>query len=146
VSQLVEIADALAASLGDYAFTSGPQPEVSRVNWPTYDAEDMRDPIIAVTAAAAVIERVDRTHHQYDYQINVFIGRHTPTEALANEMFDLAEEMTDAIRAHVWDDMTPWPAGVTSPFTVEMILNPDEALQDRNVWRAVVTVGYRVFR
>jgi hypothetical protein len=25
-------------------------------------------------------------------------------------------------------------------------MNPDEALQDRNVWRAVVTVNYRVFR
>lgn len=146
MSQLVDIADALAASLGDYVFTAGPQPEVSRVNWPTYDVEDLRDPIIAVTAAGALIERIDRTRHQYDYQINVFIGRHTPTEAMANEMFALAEEMVDVIRQHEWDDLEPWPEGVTSPFTVEMILNPDEALQDRNAWRAVVTVGYRVFR
>lgn len=146
MSQLVDIADALAASLGDYAFTAGPQPEVSRVNWPTYDVEDLKDPVIAVTAAGALIERVDRNHHQYDYQVNVFIGRHTPTDAMANEMFDLAEEMADAIRAHAWDDMTPWPAGVTSPYSVELLLNPDEALQDRNVWRAVVTVAYRVFR
>lgn len=146
MSQLVEIADALATSLTGYAFTAGPQPEVSRVNWPSYDVEDLRDPIIAVTAAGALIERVDRLRHQYDYQINVFIGRHTPTDAMANEMFALAEEMVDAIRAHEWEESDVWPAGVTSPYTVELLLNPDEALQDRNVWRAVVTVAYRVFR
>jgi hypothetical protein len=145
VSQLVDIADALAASLADYAFTAGPQPEVSRVNWPTFDVEDLRDPVIAVTAAGALIERVDRIRHQYDYQVNVFIGRHTPTEAMANEMFALAEEMVDAIREHTWS-LDGWPAGVTSPYTVELLLNPDEALQERNVWRAVVTVAYRVFR
>jgi hypothetical protein len=145
VSQLVDIADALAASLADYAFTAGPQPEVSRVNWPTFDVEDLKDPVIAVTAAGALIERVDRIRHQYDYQVNVFIGRHTPTEAMANEMFALAEEMVDAIREHTWN-LDGWPAGVTSPYTVELLLNPDEALQERNVWRAVVTVAYRVFR
>jgi hypothetical protein len=145
VSQLVDIADALAASLADHAFTAGPQPAVSRVNWPTFDVEDLKDPIIAVTAAGALIERIDRVQHQYDYQVNVFIGRHTPTEAMANEMFALAEEMVDVIRSHAWD-LQGWPAGVTSPYTVELLLNPDEALQERNVWRAVVTVAYRVFR
>lgn len=145
MSALVDIADALADSLAAYEFTAGPQPKVSRVNWPTFDVEDLQDPVIAVTAAGALIERVDRNHHQYDYQINVFIGRHTPTDALANEMFDLAEEMVDAIRGHAWS-LAGWPAGVTSPYTVELLLNPDEALQDRNVWRAVATVSYRVFR
>jgi len=144
MSQLKDIADALAVGLAAYSFASGPQPTVSRVNWPTYDVEDMRLPIIAITPAAAIIERVDRTHHQYDYGINVFIGRHTPTEALADEMLDMAEELVDVLRDHDWSN--PFPAGVTSPYTVEMTMNPDEALQDRNVWRAVVTVNYRVFR
>ena len=144
MSVLKDIADALAVSLAAYTFTSGPQPAVSRVNWPTYDVEDMRDPIIAITPAAAVIERVDRVHHQYDYGINVFLGRHTPTEALADGMLEMAEELVDALRAHSWGN--EYPAGVTSPYTVELTMNPDEALQDRNVWRAVVTVNYRVFR
>ena len=144
MSVLKDIADALAVSLAAYTFTSGPQPAVSRVNWPTYDVEDMKDPIIAITPAAAVIERVDRTHHQYDYGINVFLGRHTPTEALADGMLEMAEELVDILRAHQWTN--DWPTGVTSPYTVELTMNPDEALQDRNVWRAVVTVNYRVFR
>jgi hypothetical protein len=144
VSQLKDIADALATGLATYSFSSGPQPAISRLNWPSFDIEDLRDPIVAITPAGATIERVDRTHHQYDYALNVFIGRHTPTEAAADVMLEMAEELVDVIRAHDWS--TTWPAGVTSPFTVEIILNPDEALQDRNVWRAVITVAYRVFR
>ena len=30
--------------------------------------------------------------------------------------------------------------------TVEFEVNPDEALQDRNAWRAFITVTYRVHR
>jgi hypothetical protein len=29
---------------------------------------------------------------------------------------------------------------------VEVTLNPDEGLQERNVWRAVITATYRVHR
>jgi hypothetical protein len=59
-------------------------------------------------------------------------------------MLDMAEELVDVLRDHDWSN--PFPAGVTSPYTVEMAMNPDEALQDRNVWRAAVTLNYRVFR
>lgn len=144
MSQLKDIADALAAGLSAYQFQSGPQPLVTRVNWPTFDVEDMREPVLAITPAAATIERVDRVHHQYDYALNVFLGRHTPTEAGADQMLEMAEELTDVIRDHSWS--TQWPAGVTSPYTVEIAMNPDEALQERNVWRAVIGVTYRVFR
>jgi len=92
------------------------------------------------------IERVDRTHHQYDYQATVFVGRHTPSDELADEMLDLAEEVADVIRAHVWDEAVEFPTGVTSPVEVAIEINPDEALSERNVWRAVVTATYRVFR
>ena len=65
----------------------------------------------------------------------------------AREIADaLAEEMVDAIRQHTWDPGVTWPTGVTSPMEVEVNLNPDEGLQDRNVWRAVITATYRVHR
>lgn len=147
MSTLREIADALADGLDAETFTAvTTQPAVERVNWPTYTIEDMTDPVIAVMPGTVTIERVDRTHHQYDYQATVFVGRHTPSDELADEMLDLAEEVADVIRAHTWDQAVTFPAGVTSPVEVAIEINPDDALSERNVWRAVVTATYRVFR
>ena len=140
-----EIADALADSLALYEF-AGTEPTVQRRNWPSYDIEDMAEPVVAVLPASVETVRVDRTHWQYDYGITVFVGRHAPTEALADDTMDLAEELVDAIRQHDWDEAVAWPTGVTSPMEVEVVLNPDEGLQDRNVWRAVITATYRVHR
>ena len=140
-----EIADALADSLAAYSFSAG-SPAVQRRNWPSYDIEDMADPVVAVLPATVETVRVNRSQWQYDYGITVFIGRHAPTEAIADETMDLAEEIVDAIRQHDWDEAVAWPTGVTSPMEVEVVLNPDEGLQDRNVWRAVVTATYRVHR
>jgi hypothetical protein len=145
VSTAREIADALADSLDAYTFTAA-QPAVQRRNWPTYDIEDMADPVVAVMPGAIETTRADRTRWQYDYSVIVFVGRHAPTEQLADDTLDLAEEMTDAIRQHDWDEAVDWPTGVTSPMEVEVALNPDEGLQDRNVWRAVITATYRVHR
>lgn len=145
-STLKDIADALAASLDAETFSSvTAQPTVERKNWPTYEVEDLVDPVIAVTPAGIETVRVSRNSWQYDYQMNVFVGRHTPTEAAADEMVDLCEEIADVIREHSWGELE-WPAGVTSPMTVEVALNPDDALTERNVWRAVITATYRVHR
>jgi len=140
-----EIADALADSLAAYSFATA-TPAVQRVNWPSYDIEDMADPVVAVVPGTVETTRADRVHWQYDYGMTVFVGRHAPTEALADETMDLAEELVDAIRQHDWDEAVTWPSGVTSPMEVEVVLNPDEGLQDRNVWRAVITATYRVHR
>jgi hypothetical protein len=65
---------------------------------------------------------------------------------MADDMLDLAEEIADAIRAHTWDQAVVWPSGVTTPVEVAIEINPDDALHDRNVWRAVITATYRTFR
>jgi len=146
-STLREIADALADGLDAKTFTSvATQPAVERVNWPDYTIEEMVDPVIAVMPGTLTIERVNRTHHQYDYQATVFVGRHTPSDEMADDMLDLAEEIADAIRAHSWDQAVVWPSGVTTPVEVAIEVNPDDALHDRNVWRAVITATYRTFR
>jgi len=146
-STLREIADALADGLDAKTFTSvATQPAVERVNWPDYTIEEMVDPVIAVMPGTLTIERVDRTHHQYDYQATVFVGRHTPSDEMADDMLDLSEEIADTIRAHSWDQAVVWPSGVTTPVEVAIEVNPDDALHDRNVWRAVITATYRTFR
>lgn len=145
MSTLRDIADALADSLAATTYDEA-TPVVQRVNWPDYSIEDMAQPVMAVTPGTVTIERVDRTHHQYDYAVVTFLGRHTPTDSAADAMLNLAEEVADAIRQHNWDEEVEWPAGVTSPVEVSIDINPDEALQERNVWRAVITATYRVFR
>jgi hypothetical protein len=139
-----EIADALADSLDAYTFALTPM--VQRRNWPTYDIEDMANPVVAVMPGAIETTRSDRNNWQYDYAVIVFVGRHAPTEQLADDTLALAEEMVDAIRQHDWDEVVSWPTGVTSPMEVEVTLNPDEGLQERNVWRAVITATYRIHR
>ena len=144
MSVLKDIADALATSLSAYEFSSvATQPLVERKNWPTYEVEALATPVIAITPATAEATRASRDAFQYDYGINVFLGRHTPTEADADAMIEMAEELLDAIREHDWQG---WPSGVTSPMTVEIDMNPDDALTERNVWRAVITATYRVHR
>jgi len=144
MSALKEIADALATGLADHEWESvDDQPTVDRVNWPNYDKQQMTDPVIAVVPGGDDIVRVDRTRHQHDYTVTVFVGRHTPTDADADEMLDLAEEVVDVILAHSWGELE-FPA--TSPQAIEIQLNPDEAVQDRNIWRAFINVTYRTFR
>lgn len=147
-STLRDIADALAASLAAETFSSVvDQPTVERKNWPAYDVDDLRSPVIAVTPGGAEATRIARPNtFEYDYAVSVFLGRHTPTEAQADAMLDMAEELLDLIRAHDWSEEVEWPTGVTSPMGVEIEINPDEALQERNVWRAVITARYRTHR
>ena len=142
MSVLRDIADALAEGLAAEEFTG--TPSVTRANWPTYDVEAMTDPVIVVVPGGVESTRVDRSHWQYDYAINVFVGRHAPTEQIADDTLTLAEDVLDAIRDHAMT--ATFPSGVTSPMTCEIEINPDEALQERNVWRAVITATYRVFR
>ena len=147
-SSLRLIAQALADSLADCTFTSVADPlTILRANWPSFTVEELVNPVLAITPPGYTVERAARTAHVYDYQVSVFLGRHTPTEAMADAMLDLCEEVVDLIRDHRWATLAPavtWPAGVTSPQTIEVNQNPDEGLQDRNVWRAIVTITYRL--
>jgi hypothetical protein len=60
-------------------------------------------------------------------------------------MLDLADEALLQVRSHDWGEAVEFPEGVTSPITVTIELNPDDALSERNAWRAVITATYRVF-
>lgn len=149
-SVLKAISQALADSLSACTWSSVADPvTVQRSNWPSFDIEDLVNPVIAITPPGYVVERLARTAHQYDYQVCLFLGRHTPATADADAMLDLLEEVEGTIRDHAWSTLAPgvtWPTGLSSPQEIAVEMNPDEALQDRNVWRAIITVTYRVPR
>lgn len=147
-STLREIADAVTTALSSVTYsTTAVQPAVVRLNWPEYDVEALKNPVIVVAPGSLTINRANRLNHEYVFSVVVWVARHTPTESSADEMYDLVEEVIDVLRSHTWgEDVDSFPAGVTSPTSIEVDTNPDEALQERNVWRAVVTANYTAFR
>jgi hypothetical protein len=105
----------------------------------------MSVPRVFVVPGSADVTRVSRTHMQVDYAVTIFVGRHVATDSEVDGMLDLADSVMLQVRAHSFGSSVTWPAGVTSPQTVSIDLNPDDALTERNVWRAVITATYRVF-
>lgn len=142
-SYLREIADALAASLDTVNWDISPI-TIERKNWVTVDLEGMANPVIYVTPGNADVQRIGRRESQIDYTAHIFIGRHVQTDEEVDQMIDLADAVLLQVRAHEWSNISDWPAGVTSPQSSNIEINPDDALNDRNAWRAVITATYRV--
>ena len=146
MSKQKDIVDALVASLDAVTWTATADPvTVESKNFPSYDIEDLGDPVICITDGPIESERLSRSAHQRDYSVEIYVARHTPTEAACDEMLDLLEELLDKLEDHSWGAVS-WPASVTSPQSIVVEKNPDEALVDRNVWRAGIVVVYRVPR
>jgi hypothetical protein len=143
-STLRTIADSLATGLEsvtwDIASTT-----VERRNWANIDVDAMSVPRVFVVPGNADVSRISRQMMQIDYTVTVFVGRHVTTDAEVDGMLDLADNVMLYVRAHSFGSAVTWPAGDTSPQTVSIDLNPDDALTERNVWRAVITATYRVF-
>jgi len=144
MSNLRQIADSLADGLDAVDWTVAGT-TVERKNWVAVDVDDMASPVMYVTPGNAEVSRVSRNVSQIDYGVSVFLGRHVQTDAEVDAMIDLADQALLNIRAHDWTNAEAWPEGVTSPMTVTIEINPDDALNERNVWRAVIVATYRVF-
>jgi hypothetical protein len=142
-STLRQLADSLASGLQSvtWGVTST---VVERKNWVNVDVDAMASPRVFVVPGGVSVTRVSRTHVQADYAINVFVGRQVQDDAGVDAMLDLADSVLLYVRAHSFQGVT-WPTGVTSPQDVTVDINPDDALTERNVWRAVITATYRVF-
>jgi hypothetical protein len=118
---------------------------VERKNWVNIDVDAMAVPRVFVVPGNADVTRISRLMMQVDYTVTVFVGRHVTTDDEVDGMLDLADSVMLQVRAHSFGAGVTWPAGVSSPQTVSIDLNPDDALTERNVWRAVITATYRVF-
>ena len=143
-SVLRTIADRLATGLQSVTWPIS-STTVERRNWANIDVDAMSVPKVFVIPGSAEVTRISRTHMQVDYAITVFVGRHVTTDGEVDGMLDLADKVMLYVRAHSFGAGVIWPVGVTSPQTVSIDLNPDDALTERNVWRAVITATYRVF-
>lgn len=143
-STLRTIADRLATGLNSVTWAI-PSTVVQRRNWTDLDVESMTSPRVFVVPGNADVTRISRQMMQIDYTVTVFVGRHVQTDSDVDAMLDLADSVMLQVRAHSFGQAVVWPAGVTSPQTVSIDLNPDDALTERNVWRAVITATYRVF-
>lgn len=140
-SKILDICEALKTSLAAVTW-SIPAVAVNRRNFVAIDPDDMVSPVMFVTPGTVDVQRIGKQSHQYDYSVTVFVGRQAATETAADGMLALAEEALTLIRAHDWPQ--PWAGGVTSPVALSIEINPDDALNDRNVWRAVISATYRV--
>jgi len=143
-SVLRTIADSLADGLQTVTWDIA-STVVERRNWANIDVDAMSVPRVFVVPGNAEVTRISRQVMQVDYTVTVFVGRHVTTDAEVDGMLDLADSVMLQVRAHSFGSGVTWPAGVTSPQTVNIDLNPDDALTERNVWRAVITASYRVF-
>lgn len=144
-SYLREIADALADGLAAVPWEIS-STMVYRRNWVSIDPDGMGEPVIFVVPGNASVSRVSRTMSQVDYTVTCFVGRLVATDQMVDDMIDLADTALRYVRAHDWSNAESWPEGVTSPMEIQVEMNPDDALSERNVWRAVITATYRVFQ
>jgi hypothetical protein len=136
-SKLREIADALAASLEAQTWSLSPI-TIERKNWVQVDPEQMQNPVVYVVPGSSDVSRIGRVDWQSDHAVNIYVGRHVATDSDIDGMYDLTNQIMTFTRSHAL-------AGVTSsPQTVTVDINPDDALNERNVWRAVITATYRV--
>lgn len=143
-STLRQLADSLAAGLQSVSWDIT-STVVERKNWANLDVDAMSVPRVFVVPGNADVTRISRQAMQVDYTVQVFVGRHVTSDSEVDGMLDLADSVMLQVRAHSFGSSVIWPAGVTSPQTVSIDLNPDDALTERNVWRAVITATYRVF-
>jgi hypothetical protein len=143
-STLRTIADRLATGLQSVTWNIA-STTVERRNWANIDVDAMSVPRVFVVPGNADVTRISRLVMQVDYTVTVFVGRHVQTDSDVDAMLDLADSVMLQVRAHSFGSSVVWPTGVTSPQTVSIDLNPDDALTERNVWRAVITASYRVF-
>ena len=141
-----DICTALVTSLDAVVWTSTADAVlVETKNFPSYQIEDLADPVICITDGAVESERIARSSHMREYSVEIYLARHTPEEADCDEMLNLFEELLDKLEDHSWGAVS-WPTGVTSPQTIVAEENPGEALAERNVWRAGIVVTFRVPR
>ena len=141
-----DIITALVASIDAVTFTATAATVlVESKNFPSYDIEDLADPVICVTDGSIESERIARSSHMRDYAVEIYLARHTPAEADCDVMLELLEELLGKLEDHYWPGIT-WPTGVTSPQTIVCEKNPGEGLEERNVWRAGIVVTFKVPR
>ena len=141
---LQSIADAVATGLAAKAWAIAGT-TVERANWISKGPEQLVVPAIVVTAGNRETVRIARpSQRQNDYTVQVYVAQKVDTDAEVTAISNQAEAVLDALMDHSYPGVT-FPTGTVSPITVTIETNPDDALNERNVWRASIVATYRFF-
>lgn len=136
------VAEALVAETWPIAGTT-----VERMNWVQKDVEDLSAPAIIVTPGGIDPQRIHRANGvRKNYTVFVFVAQRVDTDSEIAAISDMAESLVDRLFAHSWDESVTFPNAIGSPVNVTCEVNPDDALNDRNVWRAAITATYPSFQ
>ena len=145
-AHLQTLADAVAAALQAESWPiSGTT--VERLNWVQKDVEDLGFPAIIVTPGGLTPSRIHRSGGvRKDYTAYVFVAQRVEDDASIAAISAMAELVVDKLFAHQWHAGVTFPNNIGSPLTVTCDVNPDDALNDRNVWRAAIVATYPSFQ
>jgi len=137
------LSDAVANSLSAISWPVAGT-TVERRNWAAVDLLELESPVILVAPGSVEVSRVGRLVSQIDYTVNVFVGMRCNDDAAIDSTIDLADSVALHIRAHDWPEYVSWPEGATSPNAVSIDIDPESGLNERNVWRAMISATYRI--
>jgi len=141
---LQSLADAVATGLAAKSWAIAGT-TVERANWISKGPEQLVAPAIVVTVGNRETVRIARpSQRQNDYTVQVYVAQKVDTDAEVTAISNQAEAVLDALMDHSYPGIT-FPAGTVSPLTVTIETNPDDALNERNVWRASIVATYRFF-
>ena len=139
---ITDIADAVLAELNGHTFS---QPLVAVRHYrPIFDLAEMSALHVSVVPKAVAIERLDRSRHQEDYQVDVAVQQ--KVEAVDNATLDalsgLVQEIADLFKNV---RLAAYPGAACVGVRNEPIYAP-EHLDELRQFTSVLTLTFRVVR
>lgn len=143
----VQIADAVAAGLSAYEFSS-PYDSIQAVRRyvPDYEATELKDLMVSVVPGTIDVEKASRAADLFSHEVAIVIGKQTSgANAEIDELTTLGEEIMDAVRSGVL--VTPaMPEGVMF-YAANMQSHFDrDSMTGNRVFLGQVLVTYRIAR
>jgi hypothetical protein len=143
VSTVLQIADAVAASLNAHSFSPGVNAE--RHYQPSFDLDEMKDLQVTVVPKSWTGTPASRDSEFSDYAIDIGVQQRVNVEesvTVLDALMTLVERIHDHLRMKTLDGM---PGAMWVGATNEPIFAP-ENLMEKHVLTSVLTVRYRVRR
>jgi hypothetical protein len=142
VPVITQIADAVVQELNGHEFS---QPlEAKRYYRPLFDLAAMADLHVSVVPKAASAERLDRSRHQEEYQVDVAVQK--KVEALDNTALDPLAGLVEEIGLFLRDRrLGACPAAVWLR-TENVPIYAPEHLDELRQFTSVLTLTYRLVR
>lgn len=141
MSRLVQIADAVAASLNGGNFS---QPfEAKRLHQPSFDLAELDELRVSVVPKSQGISAASRAGSSYDCAVDVGVQKRVDPADLpqVDALLDLVEEMIEHLNGQPLEDV---PGAAFLSIKWEPVLVA-EHLDQLRVFTSVVTITYRVW-